>query len=414
MSRTPDKNLITALDIGTSKVVAIVAEQTDSGKINVIGIGVQPSRGLKKGVIVNIDTTVQAIQKAVEEAEHMADCKIASVCVGIAGSHIHSFNSNGVVAVRDQEVSNADVERVIEAAKAVAIPTDQRILHILPQEFVIDSQEGIKEPVGMSGVRLEAKVHMVSGSISAAQNIVKCVGACGLDVSDLVLEQLASSYSVLTEDEKELGVCLVDIGGGTADITVFTEGAIRHTSVIPIAGSQVTSDIAHALRIPTQYAEAIKIQHGVALTRMASSEESIEVKGVGERPGRRLSMQTLASVIEARYEELFGLIYQDLKNSGFADHLASGIVLTGGASKMPGVLELAEEVFRVPVRLGVPHSVVGLTDVVCNPIHATGVGLLMYTQQQQKESMQVEVASSVPENEEGIISRMKSWFSRHF
>ncbi|MDF2940095.1 MAG: cell division protein FtsA [Gammaproteobacteria bacterium] len=415
MSRTPDKNLITALDIGTSKVVAIVAEHTDSGKMNIIGIGVQPSRGLKKGVIVNIDTTVQAIQKAVEEAEHMADCKITSVCVGIAGSHIHSFNSNGVVAVRDQEVSNADVERVIEAAKAVAIPTDQRILHILPQEFVIDNQEGIKEPVGMSGVRLEAKVHMVSGSISAAQNIVKCVGACGLDVSDLVLEQLASSYSVLTEDEKELGVCLVDIGGGTADITVFTEGAIRHTSVIPIAGSQVTSDIAHALRIPTQYAEAIKIQHGVALTRMASSEESIEVKGVADRPGRRLSMQTLASVIEARYEELFGLIYQDLKESGFADHLASGIVLTGGASKMPGVLELAEEVFRVPVRLGVPHSVVGLTDVVCNPIHATGVGLLMYTQQQTRESMQVEVApSNVPENEEGILARMKSWFSRHF
>jgi cell division protein FtsA len=415
MSRTPDKNLLTAIDIGTSKVVAIVAEQTENGKMNVIGIGVQPSRGLKKGVIVNIDTTVQAIQKAVEEAEHMADCKISSVCVGIAGSHIHSFNSNGVVAIRDSEVSNADVERVIEAAKAVAIPTDQRILHILPQEFVIDNQEGIKEPVGMSGVRLEARVHMISGSISAAQNIVKCVGACGLDVSDLVLEQLASSYSVLTEDEKELGVCLVDIGGGTADITVFTEGAIRHTSVIPIAGSQVTSDIAHALRIPTQYAEAIKIQHGVALTRLANSEESIEVKGVAERPGRRLSMQTLASVIEARYEELFGLIYQDLKASGFADHLASGIVLTGGASKMPGVLELAEEVFRVPVRLGVPHSVVGLTDVVCNPIHATGVGLLIYTQQQQRESMQVEVATDEPENNEaGIVDKMKSWFSRHF
>ncbi|MDO8953782.1 MAG: cell division protein FtsA [Gammaproteobacteria bacterium] len=414
MSRTPDNNLITALDIGTSKVVAIVAEQAENGKINIIGIGVQPSKGLKKGVIVNIDTTVQAIQKAIEEAEHMADCKISSVCVGIAGSHIHSFNSNGVVAIRDSEVSNADVERVIEAAKAVAIPTDQRILHILPQEFVIDNQEGIKEPVGMSGVRLEARVHMVSGSISAAQNIVKCVGACGLDVSDLVLEQLASSYSVLTEDEKELGVCLVDIGCGTADITVFTEGAIRHTSVIPIAGSQVTSDIAHALRIPTQYAEAIKIQHGVALTRLANSEESIEVKGVAERPGRRLSMQTLASVIEARYEELFGLIYQDLKNSGFADHLASGIVLTGGASKMPGALELAEEVFRVPVRLGVPHSVMGLTDVVCNPIHATGVGLLIYTQQQQRESMQVEVASVEPANETSILDKMKSWFSRHF
>jgi cell division protein FtsA len=252
---------------------------------------------------------------------------------------------------------------------------------------------------------------MVSGSISAAQNIVKCVNACNLEVSDLVLEQLASSCAVLSEDERDLGVCMIDIGGGTADITVFTEGAIRHTAVIPIAGSQVTSDIAHALRTSTQHAEAIKIQHGVALTRLASPEESIEVRGVGDKPGRKLSMQTLANVIEARYEELFTLIYQDLKNSGFLDHLAAGIVLTGGASKMNGVLELAEEVFRMPVRLGVPHSVSGLTDVVCNPIHATGVGLLIYTQQQQKESMQVEVA--VPTNETGLLNKMKSWFSRH-
>ena len=414
MSRTPDKNLICGIDIGTSKVVALVAEVADNDTLHVIGVGVQPSRGLKKGVIVNIDTTVKAIQAAVEEAEHMADCEISTVSVGIAGSHVHSFNSNGVVAIRDQEVSNADVERVIEAAKAVAIPADQRILHILPQEFLIDNQEGIKEPVGMSGVRLEAKVHIISGSISAAQNIVKCINQCGLEVSDLVLEQLASSYSVLTEDEKDLGVCLVDIGGGTSDIAVFTEGAIRHTTVIPIAGSQVTSDIAHALRTPTQYAEAIKRQHGVALTSMARDDESIEVPGVSERPGRRLSMQTLASVIEARYEELFQLIDRNLKNSGFVNDLSAGIVLTGGSSKLPGVLELAEEVFRIPVRLGVPQHTTGLNDVVCNPIHATGVGLLQYALQQQGASSEMTFDEPVLSDANSVWARMKSWFSRHF
>ena len=414
MSRTPDKNLICGIDIGTSKVVALVAEVSENNALHVIGVGVQASRGLKKGVIVNIDTTVKAIQAAVEEAEHMADCEISSVSVGIAGSHVRSFNSNGVVAIRNQEVSNADVERVIEAARAVAIPADQRILHILPQEFLIDNQEGIKEPVGMSGVRLEAKVHIISGSISAAQNIVKCINQCGLEVSDLVLEQLASSYAVLTEDEKDLGVCLIDIGGGTSDIAVFTEGAIRHTAVIPIAGAQVTSDIAHALRTPTQYAEAIKCQHGVALTSMAHDDESIEVPGVSERPGRRLSMQTLASVIEARYEELFQLIDRNLKNSGLANDLSAGIVLTGGSSKLPGVLELAEEVFRIPVRLGVPQHTTGLNDVVCNPIHATGVGLLQYALQQQDTSGEMTFDEPVLSDSENVWARMKSWFSRHF
>lgn len=411
MSKKTDKNLITALDIGTSKVVALVAEAEENGKVNVIGVGVHPSTGLKKGVIVNIDTTVAAIKKAIEDAEHMADCRIGSVCVGIAGGHIQSFNSNGVVAIREQEVSELDVERVIDAAKAVPIAADQRILHILPQEFLIDNQAGIKEPVGMSGVRLEAKVHIITGSVSAAQNIVKCVHECGLDVSDMVLEQLASSYSVLSEDEKELGVCLIDIGGGTADISIFTEGAIRHTANIPIAGSQVTSDIAHALRTPTQYAEAIKIQHGVALTRLANPQESIEIRGVSERPARRLAMQTLAGVIEARYEELFTLIDQDIRNSGFAGNMASGIVLTGGASKMPGVLELAEEVFRVPVRLGVPQAVNGMTEVVKNPIHATGVGLLHYRLQQMKEGQNIK---PVAEDKEGIFRRMKRWFTKHF
>jgi cell division protein FtsA len=411
MSRTPDKSLVTALDIGTSKVVAIVAE-VDDEKVNVVGVGVQPSRGLKKGVIVNIESTVQAIKGAIEEAEHMADCKVTSVYTGIAGNHIQSFNSNGVVAIRDNEVSPTDVERVIDAAKAIPIPTDQRILHIIPQEFIIDSQAGIKEPLGMSGVRLEAKVHMVTGSVSAAQNIVRCVHQCGLELADLVLEQLASSNAVLTDDEKELGVCLVDIGGGTADISVFTEGAIRHTANIAIAGSQVTSDVAHALRTPTQYAEAIKIQHGVALTRMAKPEDTIEVRGVGDRPGRRLSMQTLAGVIEARYEELFTLIYQNLKENGFADQLASGIVLTGGSSKMKGVLELAEEVFRIPVRLGVPENVTGLIDVISNPIHATGVGLLLYAQQQMKETNAPRVP--VTEDADSLWQKMRQWFARHF
>jgi len=413
MPRTPDKNLITALDLGTSKVVALIAELKDDDQINIIGVGVQPSRGLKKGVIVNIDSTVQAIQKAMEDAEHMADCQVSTVCVGIAGSHVNSMNSTGVVAIRDQEVTPADVERVVDAAKAVAIPADQRILHILPQEFIIDNQAGIKEPIGMSGVRLEAKVHLATGSVSAAQNIVKCVHHCGLQVADLVLEQLASSYSVLTEDEKELGVCLVDIGGGTADISVFTEGAIRHTANIAIAGSQVTSDIAHALRTPTHYAEAIKIQHGTALTRMASQDESIEVKGVADRPGRRFSMQALAGVIEARYEELFGLIYQNLKDSGFVDQIPAGIVFTGGASKMRGVLELADEVFRLPVRLGVPGKVTGLTDVVSNPIHATGVGLLLYMQNQMKEGA-APLERQVTADKANIWKKMKSWFSRYF
>lgn len=411
MPRTPDKNLITALDIGTSKVVAIVAEVTGD-RVNVIGVGVQPSRGLKKGVIVNIESTVQAIKSAVEDAEHMADCKIASVCVGIAGNHIQSFNSNGVVAIRDNAVTTADIERVVDAAKAVPIPTDQRILHILPQEFIIDNQGGIREPLGMSGVRLEAKVHIVTGSVSAAQNIVRCVHHCGLEVDDLVLEQLASSNAVLTDDEKELGICLLDIGGGTTDISVFTEGSIRHTANIAIAGSQVTSDIAHALRTPTQYAEAIKIQHGVALTRMAKPEDTIEVRGVGDRPGKRLSMQTLAGVIEARYEELFTLVYQNLKETGFLDQLAGGIVLTGGSSKMNGVVELAEEVFRMPVRLGVPDNVTGLTDVICNPIHATGVGLLLYSQQQQKDDQ--EPKPQVTDDEAGLWQKMKQWFSKYF
>src|SRR6056297_3212211 len=334
MSKKSDRNLIVGLDIGTSKVVAIVGELGVDGTIEIVGLGSYPSRGLKKGVVVNIESTVQSIQRAVEEAELMAGCQINAVFAGIAGSHIRSLNSHGIVAIRDKEVTSIDVERVIDAARAVAIPADQKILHVLPQEFIIDEQEGIKEPIGMSGVRLEAKVHLVTGAVSAAQNIVKCVRRCGLDVDDIILEQLASSYAVLTEDEKELGVCLVDIGGGTTDIAVFTEGAIRHSSVIPIAGDQVTNDIAVALRTPTQNAEDIKKNHSCCMTELVEAGDFIEVPSVGERPPRKVSRHDLTAVVEARYEELFNLVKAELRRSGFEDLIAAGMVLTGGASNV--------------------------------------------------------------------------------
>jgi cell division protein FtsA len=411
MSKKSERNLLVGLDIGTSKVVAIVGEVTPQGVVEVVGIGSHPSRGLKKGVVVNIESTVQSIQRAVEEAELMAGCQIHSVFAGIAGSHIRSLNSHGIVAIRDKEVTPADIDRVIDAARAVAIPADQKILHILPQEFIIDTQEGIKEPVGMSGVRLEAKVHMVTGAVSAAQNIIKCVRRCGLEVDDVILEQLASSYAVLTDDEKELGVCLVDIGGGTSDLAVFTEGAIRHTAVIPIAGDQVTNDIAVALRTPTQHAEDIKIKYACALSQLASAEETIEVPSVGERPPRRLSRQTLAEVVEPRYEELFSLVQAELRRSGFEDLIAAGIVLTGGSAKMEGVVELAEEVFHMPVRLGVPQSVTGLADVVRNPIYSTGVGLLQFgSHNRGHQTQEFGSEAGIP----GLWSRMKGWFQGNF
>ncbi|TAJ92454.1 MAG: cell division protein FtsA [Gammaproteobacteria bacterium] len=411
MARKTEKNLIVGLDIGTSKVVAIVGEINQGNEIEIIGLGSCRSRGLKKGVVVNIESTVQTIQRAVEEAELMAGCEIHSVYAGIAGSHIRSLNSHGIVAIRDNEVSVSDVDRVIDAARAVAIPADQKILHILPQEFIIDSQEGIKEPVGMSGVRLEAKVHMVTGSVSSAQNIVKCVRRCGLEVDDIILEQLASSYAVLTEDEKDLGVCLVDIGGGTTDIAVFTEGSIHHTAVIPIAGDQVTNDIAVALRTPTQYAEDIKVRYACALTQMASKEETIEVPSVGDRPARRLARQTLAEVVEPRYEELFTLVQNELRRSGYEALIAAGVVLTGGSSKMEGVVELAEEIFHMPVRIGVPQHVSGLSDVVRNPIYSTGVGLLMFGQRQlQQAAPGLHLDGGV----KSLWERMKNWFHGNF
>lgn len=411
MSTKNEKQMIVGLDIGTSKIVAIVAEISLDDEVEIVGIGVHPSEGLKKGVVINIETTVESIKAAVKEAETMAGVQIKSVFAGIAGSHVKSLNSHGIVAIKDREVGPGDVERVIDAAKAVAIPADQRILHVLPQEFIIDNQDGIRQPVGMSGVRLEAKVHLVTGSISAAQNIAKCVRRCGLEVEDIILEQLASSYSVLTPDEKDLGVCLVDVGGGTTDIAVFNDGAIRHTAVIPIAGDQVTNDIAVAFRTPTQFAEEIKVRYACALRQLANPDEMIEVPGVGDRSARRLERQTLAEVVEPRYEELMNLVHAELRRSGFEETCAAGVVLTGGSSKMEGVVELAEEIFHMPVRLGVPQHVTGLIDIVQNPIHATGVGLLLFGQQSRLNppSSNIETRS-----EPGLLRRMAAWFQKTF
>ena len=408
MASDNDLQKIVGLDIGTNKVAAIVAELNEQGALEIIGIGTHHSRGLKKGVVVNIESTVQSIQRAVEEAELMAGCSIEAVYAGIAGSHIRSLNSHGIVAIRDREVFQQDVERVIDAAQAMAIPADQKILHVLPQEYVIDAQEGVKEPLGMSGVRLEAKVHMVTCAVNAAQNIEKCIERCGLVVNDVILEQLASSYAILTEDERELGVCLVDIGGGTTDIAVFTGGAIRHTAVIPIAGDQVTNDIAMALRTPTQNAEEIKIKYACALTQLAKADEVIKVPGVGDKPVRELSRQALAEVVEPRYDELFTLIQAELRRSGFEDLMAAGIVLTGGASKMEGVIELAEEIFHMPVSLGAPQHVAGLKDIVRNPIYATGVGLLQYGLEREKEMPERSGRKARP------FGKVKKWFSENF
>jgi len=407
MANKVEKELIVGLDIGTSKIVAIVGEIQEDGELEIIGFGIHPSKGLKRGVVVNIESTVTSIQRAVEEAELMAGCEIQSVYAGIAGSHIRSLNSHGIVAIRDREVTQGDIDRVIDAARAVAIPADQRILHVLPQEFIIDGQSGIRDPIGMSGVRLEARVHMITGAASAAQNIIKCVQRCGLEVDDIVVEQLASSHAVLTEDEQELGACLVDMGGGTTDIAVFHDGAIKHTAVIPIAGDQVTNDIAVSLRTPTQYAEEIKIKYACALSQLANRDETIEVPSVGDRPPRCLARHTLAEVVEPRYEELFTLVANELKRNGFLEMCAAGIVITGGTAKMEGAVELAEEVFHLPVRLGVPQHVRGLGEVVRNPIHATGVGILLYARDRRAQGRN-ESHSSIGAKD--VWERMKAWF----
>ena len=412
MAKKSEKNIITALDIGTSKIVALVGEVTPDGSIEIIGFGRHPSRGLKKGVVVDIEATVHSIQRAVQEAELMAGCEVRSVYTGIAGSHIRSLNSHGIVAIRDKEVTQADIERVIDAAKAVVIPADQKILHILPQEFMIDNQGSIREPIGMAGVRLESRVHIVTGAVSAAQNIAKCVKRCGLDVNDIILEQLASSHAVLSDDEKELGVCLVDIGAGTTDIAVFMEGAIQHTAVIPIAGDQVTNDIAVALRTPSKAAEAIKLNYGTAIPDFANASQMIEVLSVNERPGRKISAKVLSDVVSARYEELFGLVRNELVRSGFEDMIAAGIVLTGGASNVKGAIELAEVCFEMPVRHGCASQMKGLNEVNTNSSLATGAGILLHGFKQSYDG-----SYNVPlikDGSNGIWMRMKSWFQGHF
>ncbi|QHG92414.1 cell division protein FtsA [Coxiella endosymbiont of Amblyomma sculptum] len=412
MSKNLGKNLISALDIGTSKIVALVGEVDQDNQIRVIGFGTHPSRGLKRGVVINIESTVQSIQHAVGDAELMAGCEIRSACTGIAGSHIRSLNSHGIVAIHNHEVNQSDVNRVIDAAKAIAIPSDQKILHILPQEFIIDNQEGVREPVGMSGIRLEAKVHIVTGAVSAAQNITKCVRRCGLQIGDIVLEQLASSHSVLTDDEKELGVCMVDIGGGTTDIAVFTQDAIRHTHVIPVAGDHVTNDVAIALRTPMQYAEQIKVKYASVLPTNVDPEAVVQVPSAARQSLKRIQKRALDQVVSARYEELFELVLAELQRSGFEHLVAAGVVLTGGASRILGCIELGERIFQMPVRLGVPQYVNGLVDIRDNPIYATAVGLLIHSHHNQNQINNQSIFNS--SRSLSLWKRMKNWFQGNF
>lgn len=404
------KNIIVGMDIGTSKIVTIVGEILPEGTLEIIGVGMHDSSGMKKGMVVNIDATVGAIQRSLETAELMADCKITTIITGIAGSHIKGANGKGMIKIKDKEVMQADIDRVVETASSLSLPSDQQTLHIIEQEFTIDGQEGIKKPLGMSGMKLEVEVHIVIGAVAAVQNILKCVHRCGLEVSEMILQPLASSKAVLADDEKELGVCLVDIGGGTTDVAIFTGGAIRHTAVIPIAGDQITNDIAMALRTPTKDAEDIKIKYGCALRQLAN-DAPIEVPGVGERGTRMLSRQTLAEVIEPRVEELYSLVQAELRRSGFEDLLSSGIVITGGSSAMQGMVELGEEIFHMPVRLGLPRYVGGLADVVKTPRFATAIGLLHYGMEQRQRNAVARMQSA---SFGDVLARMKAWMQRNF
>ena len=404
MRTTAKKGLIAGLDVGTSKVAVLVGEVSDDGEINVLGIGSQPSSGLKRGAVVDIENTIESIRRAVEEAEVMANRPVRSVFVGVAGSHVRGLNSVGIVGIRNREVSEGDVERVIDAARAVAIPSDQQVLHILPQEFIIDDQDGIREPIGMSGVRLETRVHIVTGAVSASQNIVKCVHRCGLEIDDIVLEQLASSQAVLMHDEKELGVCLVDMGGGTTEMALFVGGALRHTAVIPVAGDQVTNDIALALRTPIPHAEEIKIRYGCARASLAAEDETIQVPALGARPPQRLPRKALAEVIEPRYEELLALVRAEIKRSGLEGVVPGGVVLTGGAARLEGVVELAEEAFEMPVRIGYPNSVSGMSEVLRNPVYSTVVGLLALDHEGHRSP-----GDSQPKGLRRAFGRMRGW-----
>ena len=409
MSKELRRDLIVGLDIGTSKIVAIVGELDSEGRLSILGFGSQISNSLKRGVVINIESTVNSISRAIAEVEMMAGCKVREVYTGIAGSHIKSKDSSGMAVVRDKEITQFDIDRAIEAANATPISADDQILHTLVQEFIVDGQDGVKEPLGMDAKRLDVRVHLVTGAVTVVQNIVKCVHRCGLEVVDLVLQPLASGFAVLTEDEKEVGVCLVDIGGGTTDIAVFAHGAIRHTAIIPIAGDQLTNDIAIALRTSTQDAEDIKMRYGVALQQMADGEDSIEVPGVGDRPSSQLSRQTLAGFIQPRVEEIFQKVHEELVRSGYVRLLRAGIVLTGGCAQMPGMVELGEEIFNNTVKLGIPHYEGNLRDLVRNPRYATAMGLMIEGVAQQKRGQTLPGPNSFKQ----VLARMKTWFGKN-
>ena len=403
--------LIVGLDIGTTKICAIVGEVTHSGEVDIVGIGTHPSKGLRKGVVINIEATVGSIKHAISEAELMAGVEVSHVYAGIAGGHIRGLNSHGIVAVKDREVSRYDMDRVIGAARAIAIPQDREIIHILPQEYVIDEQDGIREPMGMSGVRLEAKVHIVTGAVTSAQNIVKCAQRCGLTVADIVLEQLASSEAVLSQDEKDLGVALIDIGGGTTDIAIWCDGSIVHTSVLAVGGDHITNDIAVGLRTPTDEAERIKRRDGCAMTALVGKDDTIEVPSVGGRKPRVLAKQILTEIIEPRVEEMFSLVQQEITRTGYGDLLASGVVITGGSTLLPGMPEMAEDILGLPVRCGLPHGVGGLVDVVKSPMYATGVGLVLYGRAHEERRF----FKAREHNVYGKVkSRMRSWLGEIF
>ena len=402
--------VVVGLDLGTTKICTVVGEMVDD-RVNIIGLGTYPSKGLRKGVVINIESTVQSIKKAVEEAELMAGCEITSVYAGIAGGHIKGINSHGVIAVKNREISGNDVKRVIDAASAVAIPMDREVIHIIPQEFIVDDQDGIKDPVGMSGVRLEGRVHIVTGAITSAQNIIKCANRAGLDVDDIVLEQLGSSEAVLTPEEKELGVAIIDIGGGTTDLIIFANGSIKHTAVVSLAGSHITSDISMGLRTPLEEAEKIKIRYGCCLASMVRKDETIEVPSVGGRKPRVLSRQTLAEIIEPRVEEILTLVQNEVARTGFGNLIASGIILTGGSTILEGMPELAEQIFNLPVRRGSPTGIGGLVDMVNSPRYATGVGLVLYGSR-NKEQARFKVGEGNIFSK--VTHRMKEWIGEFF
>jgi len=402
--------VVVGLDIGTTKICAVVG-QINEGQVDIIGLGTTPSKGLRKGVVVNIDSTVQSIKKAIEEAELMAGCQITSVYAGIAGGHIKGINSHGVIAVKNREITSNDVKRVIDAASAVAIPMDREVIHIIPQEFIVDEQDGIRDPVGISGVRLEGRVHIVTGAITSAQNIIKCANRAGLDVNDIVLEQLGSSEAVLMPEEKELGVAIIDLGGGTTDLVIFSNGAIKHTSVVALAGNHITNDISMGLRTPLEEAEKLKKRYGCALASMVQKDETIEVPSVGGRNPRVLSRQTLAEIVEPRVEEILTLVHHEVMKTGYANLIASGIILTGGTAVLEGLPELAEQIFNLPVRRGIPIGIGGLVDLVHSPIYATGVGLVLYGSKHETQSrFKIGEANIFSK----VTHRMREWIGEFF